>query len=556
MTIYSPLTISSIGQLTDRELQSNYLNHLDRTTEIATLLTQITDPDLALRIVNLALEVDLFLGAKLTASIDPALQKVIVDRIDRLELPTTLKISLWCKTKSKAALPCLQDIFIFKHRQSNNRDGERTISSVIGAISCIDRDLAIALLIEDLSDSRWYRNAAKHLARLASEEEIELLAPLLKDKYLTSEWDSKHLAIEALERIGTDEAINKIREVLEDRSLWLQSPYIYVLGIVADPAMVEHLIYLLYEPELYIHRSTDYPESEEYYANEVTNLSYRAIDALERIGGNKVFDLLHRSMYWISNSGDGYTPFDKIVELLFKLDCDRTLTALECAIQSYDPIVRVRAAKALAAWDIPICDRNLSILLDALDDPDLDVQIKIVCIVRQIVDRSTSIYNPLNITSQLIDRAILKTDRIIRKYINYPDLEIRDRVISQLSIREAYQWQTIDENKKSNDLPTLSTLLDDPDLEIRRSAVTSIVKLGSAAVFSIVLELVNISELVATLIWELKQSHESETVGEIFNEFHRDREVTTKFLGTAENSLIDAIGEEDWCYSHKYSCIR
>jgi hypothetical protein len=67
MTIYAPLTISLLSQLTDRELQSNYLNYLDLTPEIATLLTQITDSpeerlrqrDLALRIVNLALEVHL-----------------------------------------------------------------------------------------------------------------------------------------------------------------------------------------------------------------------------------------------------------------------------------------------------------------------------------------------------------------------------------------------------------------------------------------------------------------------------------------------------------------
>ena len=64
MTSNPPLTVSILSQLTDRELQSNYLNHLDRTAEIATLLTQITDKDLALRIVNLALEIDLFLGAK------------------------------------------------------------------------------------------------------------------------------------------------------------------------------------------------------------------------------------------------------------------------------------------------------------------------------------------------------------------------------------------------------------------------------------------------------------------------------------------------------------
>jgi hypothetical protein len=48
MTIYPPLTILLLNQLTDRELQSNYLNHLDRTPEIASLLTQITDRVLGL----------------------------------------------------------------------------------------------------------------------------------------------------------------------------------------------------------------------------------------------------------------------------------------------------------------------------------------------------------------------------------------------------------------------------------------------------------------------------------------------------------------------------
>jgi hypothetical protein len=154
MNIYPTLTITLLNQLTDRELQSNYLNYLDRTSEIATLLTQITDKDLALRIVNLALEVDLCLGASLTSSIDPALQKIIVDRINSLEIPTRLKIELWRKTKSKAALSYLQDIFVFKNRYWSSE--YETIESAISAIIGIDRDLAVALLIEDLYDSRCY----------------------------------------------------------------------------------------------------------------------------------------------------------------------------------------------------------------------------------------------------------------------------------------------------------------------------------------------------------------------------------------------------------------
>jgi hypothetical protein len=46
MNIYLPLSASLLSQINDLELQSNYLNHLDRTAEIANLLNEITDRDL------------------------------------------------------------------------------------------------------------------------------------------------------------------------------------------------------------------------------------------------------------------------------------------------------------------------------------------------------------------------------------------------------------------------------------------------------------------------------------------------------------------------------
>ncbi len=544
MKIYPALTISLLSQLTDRELQSNYLNHLDRTTEIATLLTQIADQDLALRIVNLALEVDLSLGASLTASIDPELQQLIVDQINLLKIPTCLKIDLWHKTKSNSALPYLQDILSFKHQQPDDQDGRRTISSAISLLACIDRDLAVALLIEDLSDPRWYRNAAEHLARLAPIEEIETLASLLKDEHLTSDWDGKHLAMTALEEIGTDESINKIREFLENKFLWLQSPYIYGLGIVADPAMVEHLIYLLYEPDQYIHRSAEYPASEDHYKNEADNLCYQAINALERVGGEKVFDWLYQSLYWISNDDD-YSPFDKVVRLLFKLDCDRTLTALESAIQSYDPLVRKLAAIALSHSDVPVRDQNIMILLNAINDPDLDVQLKIVDCIRARVDTIFRGYHSdnLNITPELIDRAILGTKPIILKYINDPNLEIRDRAIRQLSTIDVDERHLIEcvYIDSPTDLPTQLELLYDPNREIRESAVISIVELGTVKIFHTVLELASNPELVAILISELDKLTDDNSSAPIFSEFHRDRDIALKFIEIAEQTIVENI---------------
>jgi HEAT repeat protein len=541
MNIYPALTISLLSQLTDRELQSNYLNHLDRTAEIASLLTQITDKDLALRIVNLALEVDLCLGASLTGSIDPALQQIIVDRINSLEIPTRLKIELWSRTKSKAALPYLQDIFIYNHQFPNTWEGHREIESATSTIIYIDLDLAVALLIEELHHPFRYHRAAEIMVDLAPVEAIEALGDLLQTgdrKNCLAQYHS----IEALAKIGTEAAISKLREVLQTcKHQWSDSDWIHGLGIIAEPAMVEHLIDLLYESELYTKRSGNTYEADRPYSE--------AIAALEHIGGEKVFDWLHHAMYWISGDDEFRSPFHLIVQTLFRLDTDRTLTAIEGAIHSYDPVVRKRAAMALVVWEVPLVDRNLSILLNAIDDPDLDVQIKIICGIREIIHLSMYAYNRLNISSELLDRAILETDPIVLKYINHPDLEIRERVISQLSERDTYMWQPIECNTESPDLSTLLRELHNPDLDIRLSAVTSIVELDSVEIFPILLEIANSPELVATLIWRLLEHHRSGTGIMIFEEFNRNRETTINFLETAEKSLIKAIKNNIGCLS-------
>jgi HEAT repeat protein len=541
MTTNPALTISLLSQLTNRELQSNYLNYLDRTAEITSLLAQITDSpeerlrqrDLALRIVNLALEVDLFLGAKLTASIAPELQKIVVDEIDRLEIPTRLKIDLWYETKSKAALPYLQKIFIFNHQKPNTYEGHRQIDSAISTIICIDRDLAVALLLEELNHPDRYDRAAETLADLAPVEAIEALFDLLQTGDRRN-CNAQQNSIQALIKIGTEAAMTKLREVFHAcKDRWSDDEWIHGLGVIAEPAMVEHLIDLLYEPKLYTDRSGSTYEAD--------RPCREAISALEHIGGEKVFDWLHQSIYWISANHEFHSLFHSIVPALFRLNRDRVLTALEGAIQSYDPIVRKRAAMALAVSEVPICDRNLSILLNAIDDADLDVQIKIISGIREIIYLSNSIYSELNITPQLIDRAILATNPIILKYINHPNLEFRDLVIGQLSTVEAYHWQITEENKEPDELLTLLKLLEDPDINIQKSSVANIVELGSVAIFPIVLELANNPKLVATLICKLHELHRLKTGGEIFNEFHQDREITIKFLETAEKYLVEEI---------------
>jgi hypothetical protein len=181
MTIHPYLSISLLNQLTDRELQTNYLNHVDRTSEIASLLSTIKDRGLVLRIINLALEIDLNLGTTLTSEIALEFQEIIVKQIEQLEICLSLKIKLWRNTKSKAALPYLQDIFIFKHRYREDRFGK--IESALEAIIEIDRDLGIALVIEALYDARFDCKALEIVTELAPSEAIAALGDLLETIY-------------------------------------------------------------------------------------------------------------------------------------------------------------------------------------------------------------------------------------------------------------------------------------------------------------------------------------------------------------------------------------
>jgi hypothetical protein len=593
MNTYPALTISLLSQLTNRELQANYLNHLNRTSEVANLLTQITDPDLALRIVNLALEVDLNLGASLTSSLAPDLQQIVVDGIGRLEIPIRLKIELWSRTKSKAALHYLQNIFIFKHRYWNSE--YETIESAISAIIKIDRDLAVALLVEDLYDSRCYDVAIKNLADLDSvEEAVEGLGYVLCNQEYRDNY-AKSLAIDILDRIRTKLAIEKIHDGLNYcKYQWSDRHWVKALGILAEPLMVEHLIYLLYEPDLYVHKSTEYPLSDESYRNEAAHLCSETISALERIGGEKVFDWLHQAMYWTRRYDFYPCPFDRIVRALFRLDRSRTFAALENDLKNHDPVIRKIAISVLAESHVQYLDCNLSILLNALDEPNLDVQIEITDSIRRIVScRDTN-----DITPELIDYAIFVTKPIIVKLTTHPDWKIRERVFRQLLVTEldernlilqllgdagndniatlryglndfleptdlpillAYlqsSWIHVKDyavlciGKIGNDstAPILAELIHDKDSGIRQTVVQSIVSLGNSAIFPTILGLAANYELVVTLINELESNRlESNYLGtrsKIFQEFHRDRSITLKFLETAEQSLIEVMGNK------------
>jgi HEAT repeat protein len=611
MNTYPALTISLLSQLTNRELQANYLNHLDRTSEVASLLTQITDPDLALRIVNLALEVDLNLGASLTRSLAPELQKIIVDGIDRLEIPTTLKIELLRRTKSEAALSYLHNLFAIKNQYcrtsiyDHDRERDGIVYNAMDAIIDLDPNLAVSLLIETFSKRNSIFSVAEdRISRIAiavaeksilSESTkavvIDTLVSVLDTSPTDDYYNYECPALDALGKIRTESAIAKIRDILnEDKSLWLNPTWIQSLGGVGEAPMVEHLLYLLYFAEEYIDLPFGDPitkEDKPEYDLKTNTLRCEAILGIEKLGRDLAFDILHQSLYFIADSNEYPAPWGTITQSLFRLDSDRILKCLEQAICDRDSAVRLRVVNILGSWYVDLDDRHLLILLNALEDPDLEVRDQIAFVIRSIIrhaqyyDRRMAV--TIDITPQLL--ALAKTnptfvahnfyrdlatknigDRIVqrelleegdRDFIKLLNISQLDRLISDVDLIELvrdsdYIWSDFRDDAivqmgkigGSLALPKLISLLKDADFSIIEAAVKGIAEIDSIDIIPTLLSLASDSKLATTLIWHLELMRKVNVKIPALDLLLVDRELANNLLDVAEKTIVDTAIKE------------
>ncbi len=94
-----------LPNLSDTELKRNYLNYLKWTEALALMSALMEQETQAVRMAQLALEVDLQLGARLAGAMKPALQEKTIRLVNQFiveaELPEWLKVELWGKTQSE-----------------------------------------------------------------------------------------------------------------------------------------------------------------------------------------------------------------------------------------------------------------------------------------------------------------------------------------------------------------------------------------------------------------------------------------------------------------------
>lgn len=95
------------NELSDDQLKLDYLNYLKWTEPIALMLSLVDSESLALRVVKIALDVDLRLGAIFTGKAPSHFQTKTVEEIITLPVKEWIKVDLLGETKSEVAIPKL-----------------------------------------------------------------------------------------------------------------------------------------------------------------------------------------------------------------------------------------------------------------------------------------------------------------------------------------------------------------------------------------------------------------------------------------------------------------
>jgi len=302
-----------IDAIDDERLQHFYLNYFKWTEPLAFMLSLLRDEVQAVRVVRLALDVDLMLGARLAGEVQREFQKRAVGLVDELDVPGWLKLELWGEVRSDDAIPRLLKLV---------EDSDSSVrKSAVSALGAIGSEAAIPGLLKLLEDSDSYvrRMAADALGAIGDDQAIPgLLKLLLEHSDLYVRW----MAANALGKIGGEQAISRLLKLLEHSDFYVRWNAADALGIIGGDQAIPGLL------KLVEHSDSDVRSS--------------VANALGNIGGEQAIPGLLK----LVEHSDSYVSLS-VADALGKIGGEQAIPGLLKLVEHSDSYVRSRAADAL-----------------------------------------------------------------------------------------------------------------------------------------------------------------------------------------------------------------
>ncbi len=391
--------LGQVGGLDDATVQQEFLNYLKWTEPVALMLALVEDEALAVRVVELALDVDLMLGARVAGEVRSDFQKQTVAIVSNLKipkqwelglikfkrkikLPEWLRLELLERTRSAAAIPGLLQAL-------KDPKSEWVRRWAVVHLGQLGLEAVIPILIQALqdsdSDSGLHRNAIAALGKLRAEIAVpDLLQELVEG------WNLQEHVMEALGLIGSESVISGLLQALKDDDRTVRLNAASALGKIglqiALPGIRQGMLFF---PDLdrALYRSIgirgEIMTLWKKLGLEAVILGLRQVlqdpdsgvrgesaVALGKLGSEVVIlDLLQ-----MLHDTDSWTRA-RAADALGYLGSEISIPDLLQSLQDFDPGVRASVATALGSINSEIAIPDL---LQVLQDPDSGVRAKAV----------------------------------------------------------------------------------------------------------------------------------------------------------------------------------
>ena len=301
---------SRLDSLCDEQLQREYLNFVKWTEAVALMLGIESKETQALRVAQLAREVDLLLGARLAGVVKPEFQAQAIRFIEESDYFVGHKVELWERTRSEKALSR-----VLQAMQDEDSDVRHNAVEALGKLGS---EKAIPGLLLALQDKNVQKTAAKALGNLGSEQAIPELLQALQDENAGFCW----IVVDSLGQIGSKQAIPGLIQALQHKVPIVRWSILNALEQIGSEKVIPVLLQAL--------------------KDESSSISRKAAELLGQIGNEKCIPGLIQAL--IDKNGNlVFSPADALVQL----GSEQAIPGLLHALQHEDAYVSMLAKYAL-----------------------------------------------------------------------------------------------------------------------------------------------------------------------------------------------------------------
>ncbi|WP_062287500.1 HEAT repeat domain-containing protein [Nostoc piscinale] len=372
--------LSQLDKISDKKLKQNYLNYLKWTEPLALMLGLVDDEKQAVRVVKLALDVDLMLGARLAREVKQEYQKKTVNLIWELDIHKLLKVEFLGTIRSE------NGIYVFNYPL---HDENYVCSRVAKLLGNIGNKGAINPLITAFQENYSYVNMTFQfeLLKIAKNKvAVNLLITALQDE----DHGVRRNAALTLGTIGNKAAVNLLITALQDKDSDVRMIAAYALGEIGNEAALNPLITALKDEDYNVRRSAAHALIKIAKNKVVINPLITALQdedsgvrmiaayALGEIGNEAVVNPLITAL-----KDEDYNVRRSAAYALGEIGNEAALNLLITALQDKDSEMRWRAAQALGKIGNKAA---LNPLITALQDKNSDVRWRAAQALGKIAD--------------------------------------------------------------------------------------------------------------------------------------------------------------------------